>query len=115
AGRDPRVAEWAVGRGDEPVAWRQRIHERRLPPAGAGRREEERLPCRRLEHVPKIAQQSGGELRERGGAVVLHGAIHGPEDPLGHVGRAGDEQEIAAGHTRSSTRGTNTASGLRYS
>jgi hypothetical protein len=26
--------------------------------------------------------------------------VHGAQDPLGHIGRAGDEEEVAAGHKK---------------
>ena len=38
-----------------------------------------------------------GEIRR---AVVLHGAVHGPEDPVGNVGGPGNEEMVAAGHAR---------------
>src|SRR6266550_2907813 len=97
---DPQVAELAVPRREHPIARRERVDERRLPPAGAGRGEDERLPRRRLEDFPEIAEQAGGQLGERRGAVVLHRAVHGAEDSLGYVRGAGDEQEVAAGHKK---------------
>src|SRR6266705_792546 len=113
---DPQVAELAVPRREHPIARRERVDQRCLPPAGAGRGEDERLPRRRLEGFPEIAEQAGGQLGERRGAVVLHRAVHGAEDSLGYVRGAGDEQEIAAGHKKRPQReGKNTASGLRYS
>src|SRR3989475_2381627 len=113
---DPQVANLAVPRRGHPIAGRERVDERCLPPAGAGCGEDERLPRRRLEDFPEIAEQAGGQLGERGGAVVLHRAVHGAEDSLGYVRGAGDEQEIAAGHKKRPQReGKNTASGLRYS
>ena len=38
--------------------------------------------------------------REVGRAVILHGAVHGPEDAVGHVGGPGNEEKVAAGHAR---------------
>src|SRR5213594_902287 len=109
---DPQVAELAVPRREHAIARRERVDERRLPPAGAGRGEDERLPHRRLEDLSEIAEQAGGQFRERRGAVVLHRAVHGAEDSLGYVRGAGDEQEIAAGHKKRPQReGKNTASG----
>ena len=96
---DPEVTELPVARCQEAIARRHRVDQRRFPPSGTGRREDERLSRRRLEDLPDVAEQSGGEVGERGRAVILHGAIHRAEDALGHVGRAGDEQEGAAGHT----------------
>ena len=41
-----------------------------------------------------------GQRREVRRAVILHGAVHGAEDPVGHVGGPGNEEVIAAGHAR---------------
>src|SRR5438094_5912070 len=113
---DPQVAALVAQRIDLQLALRVRVDERCLPAAGAGRGEDERLPRCRLEDFPEIAEQAGGQLGERRGAVVLHRAVHGAEDSLGYVRGAGDEQEIAAGHKKRPQReGKNTASGLRYS
>src|SRR5205823_11293225 len=56
---DPQVAELPVAGREDPVARRPGVDERRFPPAGAGRGEEERLPRRRLEYRAEIAEQSG--------------------------------------------------------
>jgi hypothetical protein len=30
--------------------------------------------------------------------VIFHCPVHGPEDPVGYVGRSGDKEKVAAGH-----------------
>src|SRR5256886_12160584 len=95
---DPQMAELPVARGEDAVSRRQRIDEGRLPAAGAGGREDECLAGGGLEEVFQVAEQPGGERRKGGGPVVFHGAVHRAEDPIGHVRRTGNEQEIAAGH-----------------
>src|SRR5947208_2675028 len=87
----------ALGR-EQAVAGRQRVHEGSFPPARPRRGKNERLAGGRLEHLLQVAEQSGRELGERGGAMIFHGAVHRAQDPLRDVGRPWDEQEVAAGH-----------------
>ena len=95
---DPQVAELSVARREQTVAGRQRIDERRFPAAGPRRGKDEWLAGGGLEHLLQVAEQAGRQVGERGRAVILHGAVHRAQDPLGHVGRSWDEEEITAGH-----------------
>ena len=50
-----------------------------------------------LQVLEAAGAASAGKVRR---AVVLHGAVHGAEDPVGHVGGPGNEEKVAAGHAR---------------
>ena len=96
---DPEVSKLAVAGGEQAVAGRQGVGEGRLPGPRAARREDERLTGGGFEESFQVAEKAGRQLGERRGAVVLHGAVHGAEDPVRDVGGPGDEEEVAAGHS----------------
>jgi hypothetical protein len=85
------VTELSVAGREQPVAGRQRVDEGRFPAARAGRLKNEGLAGGRPEYLLQVAEQAGRQVGKRGGAVVLHRAVHRAQDPLGHVGRAWDE------------------------
>ena len=97
---DPEMTEHSEPAGEHLVARREGIGERGLPGAGAARREEERLAGGGLEDLLQLLEQRTREPGEVRRAVVLHGAVHGPEDPVGNVGGPGNEEMVAAGHAR---------------
>src|SRR3954468_2703727 len=51
-----------------------------------------------LEDLLQILQDRGGQRREVGRPVILHGPVHGPKDPVRRVGGPGYEEKVAAGH-----------------
>jgi hypothetical protein len=96
---DPQVAELSVAGREHSVAGRQRVDEGCFPPAGAGRGKKKRLARGGPEHLLQVAEQAGRQVGERRRAVILHGAVHRAQDPVGHVGRSRDEEKITAGHS----------------
>ena len=77
------------------VAGRQRVDERRLPRAGAGRGIDHDR-ARGLKHALKALDRLAPERRERGAAMIDRRLRDGPQDPIGHVGRAGDLEEVTS-------------------
>ena len=55
-------------------------------------------PGRGLEDLLEILEDGRRQRREVRRPVILHGAVHGAEDPIGHVGGPGNEEVIATGH-----------------
>ena len=74
------------------VAAVQRVGDRRLPGAGAGRGEDEDAAVRELEHLLDVLEQRQRELGEFRRAHVFHADVHRRADGFGDVGRAGNEQ-----------------------
>ena len=69
------------------VAGQQRIDDRGLPRAGPRRRiDDHRLPG--AEHALHGREHCKTKLGEFGAAVVHAGHVHGPQYPVGHVGRS---------------------------
>ena len=93
---DPQMAELPEARREKPIAGRKGVGERRFPGAGTGRGEDEYLTRGGLEHLLQIAEQAGRQLRELGGAVILHCDHHRPLNAVGNIRGPGNEQEIAA-------------------
>ena len=78
------------------VSGRERVHERRLPRAGARRREDQHVAAR-PENVAQALEHPFAEPPELGSAVVHRRALDRAQDPIRNVGRARDLQEVPAG------------------
>ena len=76
------------------VARRQRVHQRRFPRAGSGRGIDDHRALG-VEDALQARQDLLGQLREVGPAVIEGGPIDRAQHPVGHVGRAGDLEEVA--------------------
>ena len=50
-----------------------------------------------LEDGFEVGENARAEMAEIGAAVVHGGVVHGAQDAIGHVGGAGDLEEVAAG------------------
>ena len=79
-----------------PVARRQRVDERGLPRPGAGGRIDDHR-ARGLEHPLHAGDDLLAELGEFRAAMIDRRHRDRLQHPVGHVGRAGDLQEMAAG------------------
>ena len=77
------------------VAGRQRVDERRFPRAGAGRGIDHDR-ARGLKHALKAVDRLAPERRKRGAAMIDGRLRDGAQDPVGHVGRPGDLEEVTA-------------------
>ena len=84
---DPQMAELAEARGKHLVAGGAGIGQRRFPGAGAARGIDDDLAVACLEDLLEVFEQRQSQLGEIGGAMVLHGDVHGAQDAVGHVGR----------------------------
>ena len=78
------------------VAGRERVHERRLPGAGAGRREDQHVAAS-AEDLAQAGEHPLAEPPELRPAMVDGGALDGAQDPIGDVGGAGNLEEVPAG------------------
>ena len=93
----PQHGEVAGLEHQHPVAGRQRVDERRLPRAGAGRGIDHdgagglKDPLQAVEHLAP-------EPRERRAAVIDGRLRDGAQNPVRHVGRPGDLEKMTAGH-----------------
>src|SRR5438128_10160134 len=70
---DPQVAELAVPRREHPIARRERVDERCLPPAGAGRGEMNACPVVVLKTFRRSRNRlvaSSGNVEERGSSIA---------------------------------------------
>ena len=89
------VAKWPVSNASTRSPGRERVDQRRLPRAGAGRGIDDDGP-----DVWKTPPQAGehleAELGERRTAVVDRRAVDRPQHAVGDVGRPGDLKEVAA-------------------
>jgi len=90
----PQRREMAGLRHQHRVARRQRVDQRRLPRAGAGRGIDHHR-TRRPEHRLQVFQDAGSQPRELGAAVIDSRTIHGAEDPVRDVGGSRNLQEVA--------------------
>ncbi len=99
----PQRGEVARLEHQHAIAGRQRVHERRFPRAGAGRRIDHN-GIDGLEDALQPVDRLARHPRERGAAVVDGRLRDGAQHPVRHVGRPGDLQEVAAafhGHASS--------------
>ena len=75
------------------VAGRQRVDERRLPGAGAGAGIHDDR-ARGLKHALKAFDRFAPERGERRAAMIDGRLRDGAQDPIGHVGRAGNLEKM---------------------
>src|SRR5438067_991707 len=79
---------------EDPIAGRQSVDNCRLPsPRPRSWKDDYRI--RRLENGTNPLKHLVRQLSEFRTAVVYHRGAHGTENPVRHVGRAGDLQEVA--------------------
>lgn len=100
---DPAPGKHAVASGQDLVAGRQRVGDRRLPAAGAGGRKHEDLSGRRLEHLLEVGQQRRKQLAEVGRAMIHGLDAHRMAQAIRNIGRSGYEDRILTGHRTSPT------------
>src|SRR5688572_6349581 len=79
------------------IAGRQGVDERRLPRAGAGSRIDHHFALRALEHALHSGEDFLADRAELRAAMVHRREIDGSQHAIGHVGRARDLKEVAAG------------------
>ena len=78
------------------VARLQRVDDRRFPGAGAGRRiDDHRLLG--LEHPLHAGEHRKTDLGELRTAMIEAGHVHGPQHPVGDVGRSWNLKEMPSG------------------
>ena len=92
---DPEVAELAVAERQNLVAGRESIAQGCFPAAGSAGGEDERLPVFGLEDLAQLGEEPERQLGEDRGAVILHRDVHRAQDPIGRIGRTGDEKMVA--------------------
>src|SRR4051812_784734 len=73
---DPEMGKLAEARGEDLLARRERVGERRFPPAGAGGGEQEDLTLLRLEDLLHVLEERKGKLWQVRCPLVLHGNVH---------------------------------------
>ena len=95
--RPPERREVAGLGRDHLVAGRERVDQRGLPRAGAGRGIDDHRPARSRNTCRRPSSTSRPELREVRTAVVDRGRVDRPQHPVGDVRGAGDLQEVTAG------------------
>ena len=78
------------------VTGRERVHERRLPGAGAGGRKDQHVPAR-PEDLAQAGEHPRAEPPELGASVVDGGALDGTQDAVRDIGRARNLEEVPAG------------------
>ena len=92
--RAPQRREVAGLEREHAVAGRERVDERRLPRAGAGRRVDDDRAVG-AEDVPQPVEHLEAERREGRPAVVDRRVVDRPQDAVGDVRRPRDLQEVA--------------------
>ena len=90
------MRELPVAERHDLVSRGERVGQRRLPPARAGARVDERRALFRAENHLRVLEALFEEGREPGVAVVLRGPVHGAEDVFVDVDGPGDEEVVAA-------------------
>ena len=91
------VAKWPVSTHQHAVAGRQRVDQRRFPRAGAGSGIDHHFALRALEHALHSGEDFLADRAELRAAMVHRREIDRAQHAVGHVGRARDLQEVAAG------------------
>ena len=95
---DPQVAELPEARGQDGVAGRQGVSQRRFPAASArGRKHKGRTDLGAVDGL-QAGHDGVGQHREMGGAVVFHGHHHGALDAVWNIGGTGNKQKITTCH-----------------
>ncbi|MCY1521370.1 hypothetical protein D9M68_561810 [compost metagenome] len=92
----PEAGEMAGLHHEHPVAGRQRIDQRGLPGARAGRGKDHHGRLR-LEHLLDAAQHRQPQRAEYRSAVIDGGLVDGAQDAVGHIGRPRNLQKMPAG------------------
>src|SRR5258708_3636510 len=93
----PQRREVAGLRHQHALARRERVYERRFPGAGARSRVDDYFAARAFEDALHSRDHALPQLGEVGAAVVHGRKVDRAQHPVGHVGGAGNLQEVAAG------------------
>src|SRR5258708_28142410 len=93
----PQRREVAGLRHQHALARRERAYERRFPGAGARSRVDDYFAARAFEDALHSRDHALPQLGEVGAAVVHGRKVDRAQHPVGHVGGAGNLQEVAAG------------------